>query len=214
MNDKTTDQMIDGLCQGLQPVVKQAHPALFALALAAGVAVYVAAFSLIIGLRSDVSLIVTDGFFWLEIGVALVMGVSALLAASWLRYPDQRQQPVVQNVPLVLLGIFMFWILMRFHGAGYEWHVEQNWWRSCFAEAFLVGCVPTIAVVLCLRDSSSVAPVRMMLMAVLGVAAIGWAGLRFTCGMDTPAQAFGVLYLPFILAGGVAAMAARRVFRW
>ncbi len=209
-----TDQMIAALCNDLKPVDKFIHPLHMAIGLSAGVLFYVGCVSLIMGCRKDLAEKFVQPMFLFEIGFVLLIGFCSMLAACWLRYPDGKQQRLIQSVPVALICAFFIWVVLRFKRESYAWVTESEWWRYCFTEAFLVGFLPALAVVLVLRRSATIAPVRMMTMAMVAITALGWVGLRSTCGMDYAAQVFVVQNLPFVLAGGVAAMLAKRLFKW
>lgn len=213
-DDHQYDAVIADLCADLAPVKPFMHPLKSSILMIIAVLIYVLAASLLMGCREDMADKYKDPVFIFEIIYTAILGVTAMLAAHWLRYPDMRQNKTIQKIPIWLLIGFIGWVAWRFVQENFVWVVSATWWRECFAEAALVSLMPVMMSILVLQRNASVAPVRMMSMLMLSLAAFGWIGLRATCGMDNAAHVFCILYLPFVLAGIVAAMAAKRLFRW
>lgn len=217
MTHDKTDAMINTLCDDLKPASPPAPGWLVTLLLTTLTLVYCAVVSLWVGLRPDLDARLGDMAFRFELMLTLVMGISALMAACRLRAPDadcDMGGVAIQTVPLTMLAVLVGWFGLRLIDEDFAWIVEPNWWRTCFVEAFAVGFLPVVATILTLKSGRTVSPARQMGFAMLGAAALGWVFLRLTCGVDAVSHSFCVLYLPFILAGLVAAMLARRVFRW
>jgi hypothetical protein len=177
---ETTEQLIERLVTRAVPVRRLRPPLvravlwLISVAVVAGLAVF---------WLSDLSEFAArpqDPKFLTEMVAALSTGIVAILAAFQLSYPDRSSRWMILPLPFLALWIassgyacYQNWIV---YGAeGWEWGESA----ACFL--FILGTSVPLAITLLvrLRRSRPLAPVRVAAVAGLGVAAVSAFLLQF-----------------------------------
>jgi hypothetical protein len=182
----STEQLIAGLAQGLEPVRPLAPPVTRALGWLAGFAVVAA--TLVAWTHALPRFLAhTAGFVTaIECAATLATGITAVVAAFYLSLPDRS--PLWRYAPLPPLVV---WLASS--GAGCLQHglglgpVGERFGDSPGCFLFIVGASVPLAAVLytVLRRSRPLEPLPVAVMAALGVAALAAFVLQFFHGFDT-----------------------------
>lgn len=212
MNNEKEDELIESLSAELKPVRRMLHPFLrFAPAVVFGL-VYLAIAVHVVGLRPDMPAKYQDLHFLFEVGLMLSVSLAAFFAAIWLSIPDARGLRWLPAVPLTLFCVMLLWTILKAYidqATNFEWH-----WSHCIQESIYITAIPTAAIVFILRKGVTTQPVMMTLMVILAMTGLGYAGLRFTCMMDTIEHVVHYHILPFTVLGAIVGFLARKLFRW
>lgn len=166
------------------------------------------------GLRDDMVPLL-GAMYQMELGLALLMGLSAFLASTHLMAPDCYGRRWLVFVPFALFGVMVvkavasYWLhpdnMWHFH-AEIVYECWINFWLFCF--------VPLAYVIYRARKGATIYPVQLAFLQSLGVGAIGWIGQRLTCDMDTPQYIYLIQWAPVLIVGTLLGVFARRLYRW
>jgi len=129
----------------------RAHPKYYALLWFISALAYFSAIIWYIGLRADLSTMLTQPAFLLEILFATTIALGAAFSASWLALPDVNQQAKIRwlpFIPLLLLSLLLGYQLMAQHSytidAGYE----------CFFHMVIFIIIPTALLFYCIAKGA------------------------------------------------------------
>lgn len=209
---KNIDTIINDLSGALKPVKPMAHPAWRALLWAAIVIAYVVGVLLWVGVRHDVALRLVDKQFLYEIASVALIGLSAACASVWLCIPDMRGNGWIVAVPAALCANFVLWMLTM--GAEDLFRLDHTHWSHCFEEGLFLAGIPTVVIVVMSMHGSTTRPFTMAAMNTIAGASVASIGLRFSCGIDSMDHAIFYHVLPFVAAGFLIGVFARKIYKW
>ena len=136
--------------------------------------------------------------------------VFGALSASFLRFPDERQQTWVRYIAVTLFSVFMIWIFANIVEEGFNLAAFKL--GSCY-RGILVEAIPFAALIFLTIRGCSTKPYWLMTMHVFAVSALGWIGLRITCAMyDSMLYSFIHYLLPFAVLSVVLGLFSRKIF--
>ena len=78
----------------------------------------------------------------------------------------------------------------------------------------MLAILPAVFMFLMVARGFTAHPVLMAVMNGLGIAAVGYLALRFTCTSEDLGHTLYTHLLPFIVVGSVFGLLARRLYRW
>ena len=200
-----TEQLIHALASDVEPVRPLRRPTLRATRWVAGAAVYLAVLIAVMSPRDDLGARVQDTWFLIEQGAALLMGVTAAVAALASVVPGRRLR-VLLLLPLasltVWLGLIGVRALQDAQTVGLSAVMLQMNWR-CVASILVGAALPAVAMAHMLRRG---APLTPRLTAGLGGLAAAGFGNFAVClshphGYDLIWHAGTVLLLAMMAAG-------------
>lgn len=206
------NNLIEDLTKELEPVKPQAHPMLRVLPWFVIAPLYVFVIVQIIGPRPDLSMMLADLNFLMEVVLMAGLAVSGGIASYFLSIPDMRGQKWLLGVPFTILGIFMLWCFLR--GAVEGPAIPQLHWDPCIHEGIFMALVPMAVLMFMLRKGATTKPVFMTSMNIMAVGALASIGLRMTCIIDTVGHIVMYKVMPFALIGLMIGVFARRIFKW
>lgn len=210
---KKTENLIEELSGKLEPVKPLAHPLWRMLPLIIVSLLYLTAIIIMLGPRKDWALMMFgDLSFAFEFTLSMSIFISSALALGWLSIPDMRGQTWIKAVPITLLSVFAVWASLRLAHEGMDgFHLHVG---HCTLDGLFMILLPVIILVLSQRKGASTQPGWSGFMTILSFSALGWAGLRFTCGADNFAHAFVMHFIPFLATGILIGLLTKRIFRW
>ena len=215
MSEDNIKTLIDDMTGDWQPAGKMWHPVARVVPWAALMVVYIYGVVMYVGLRRDWPGIADDIFFIFEIGLTAMMAISAAIASSWLGIPDMGGRKWVLYVPLTLFGVFILWLGCHVYGqGGLPLLSRHQGLHHCFSEGLLMGTVPVAGLMFLTRRGATTRPFMSAFMSILAGGALGWIGLRFSCGATNMVHVLLYHFLPFVLMGGVIGSLARWLYRW
>lgn len=212
MQDVNLKSLINELSDELQPVQPLKHPIIRALPFVLGVIAYVLFVVAIVGLRPDFFVKLRSLDFAFEVFVMLVVGVSAVFSSSWLCVPDRRGNNWIQFISPSLFACFILWMIWKSVREGVN--MPAIHWDECIQEAVLLGALPAFALFIMSSRGKTTQPLFMTFLMFLSVSSLGYVGLRMTCMIDTVGHSCVLHFIPYVIAGGALALAARRIYRW
>lgn len=208
-----TDHLIDTLTDNLRPVQGVWNPLPRTIVFFCAGLVYVGLSVVLLGLRSDIATVLSTPVFVFEIGLALMIALTAAIAAMWLALPDRGGWWHVYVIPVTLLVVFAFWSMVqplaRDVGA-----IGTQHWAYCLRDSVVFILIPLTVMLMINLRARTTSPLMTCAMNMLSISALGWCGLRLTCAIDTIGH--GIIYhmLPFAGFAILAALFAKRLFRW
>ena len=186
MNERTTDELIGALSQGLAPVRPLRPPVLRALlwlgvmALLVGAAVARWADFAVIAART------ADPRLALECAATLLTGITAVLAAFYLSRPDSSSLWRYAPLPPLLLWIATSGVGCLQYGSGLGPAGHRLGESShCFIFVVMVSTPLALLLYAVLRRARPLEPLLVALTAALGVAALAAFVLQFFHPFDT-----------------------------
>ncbi|MCD8497898.1 MAG: NrsF family protein [Alphaproteobacteria bacterium] len=214
MNSKLdTEQLIERLSGECMPLKPLLSPFVRALIWTGAAVLYTAFCIWFLGVRSDIQDVLYSPYFIIDNLIVLLTGLGAVLASAWLCVPDMRGARWMSIPPL--LGTIAFIVWVAFRSMEETIHMPDLLrWRHCFSTGLMLGFIPALVMALMIRRACTTAPLLMALMNSLAVAAMAFIGLHIICANDEITHAVIEHLLPFLLAGGITGLLARRLYRW
>ncbi len=208
------NNLIDQLVEEHQGVEPEPNPLVKMLPLLVGVVGYMASVVVLIGLRSDWQAMITaSATYQIELLLSLLVGVSGMLAAGWLRIPYTKNQRWIVSAALLCGAAFVGFELFRLLSEGVSL-ASVSAFVSCYLHSLYLATLPTVALVMTQRSGSTTHPYLSALMGVFAIAGFAWIGLRLTCEVNLAGHNAIVQLSPFILLGMVLGISAKRLYRW
>lgn len=210
--ENKTDALIDSLCADLKPCCKLRHPFWRGLPWVMLAFLYVIGTVYLQGFRLDIATQIAKPDFAFELALVLVMAVMAAFCAVWLCVPDIRGQTWIVSIPFTLF--FAFCLLMGLR-AGLDGFVmpEINW-CFCYKSSILYGIIPALTIFIVSMKGCTTHPNLLAFMVSLAVGGLGYVGLRLVCLTEDIGHILIIHTLPYIVFGLLAALLARRIYRW
>lgn len=208
----STENVINKLCNDLEPVKALQHPLLRAQPWAFAIIAYIIIASFIIGIRSDISVQIKETIFLFEVIIATAIGISALIATFWSTVPDMRGQKWVIAIPFVLLTMFTIWFASR--AVGEHMLIHDYGWHSCFGKGLVLSAIPIAFSVFIAQKAASTHAYVTTFLSALSAGAFGFVALRFTCMDETIEHAVLHHLVPFLVTGIIAGTLAKRICKW
>lgn len=165
-------------------------------------------------LRPNLDILVSDPYMIFEILMAVIIGITSVVAMSLLMVPDVKGHKWFLAVPTTLSFVFLLWIGISFLEEGYASEYSKGISTLCFQDGLVYAGLPTFLVVFLARRGASAHSLWLSMTATLSVISIAWISLRFICSMDSALHIFVDHMLPFALIGFVLGIFSRRLFSW
>lgn len=167
-----TDQLIDLLAEGAQPVPARMALRRMTWALAFGLPISAAMVALDYGIRPDLAQVVLLPMFWVKLLFPVVLAVAGFIACERLGRPGVQLRGLryAFALPVAALWLLAAFVLLNAPVAERIPLVLGQTWRSCVFNIFLIAIPIFVATLLVQR---SLAPTRP---ATAGAAAGTWAG--------------------------------------
>lgn len=206
-----TDDLIGKLCGELEPKKRLCPYRNMAVWLVFSI-VYIVGVILYLGPKVSLTDNLTNASFLFEMAMAVGILISSAIASSFLSFPDGVQRGWTKSVAVTLFSVFIVWILASSIEEGMDFSVFRM--SSCYRGIF-VELLPFAALIYLTMKGYSTQPYWLMTMNVFAVSALGWIGLRLTCGMyDSMVYGFIHYLLPFTILGAALGFFARKIFKW
>jgi hypothetical protein len=211
-NNQKHEDMIELLCQDLEPVQKCRNPVYCATTWFFMGILSVIIIGSVMSFRHDLIEKLTDAIFLTEVVLILSLSFSAALASAYLRVPDGEQHKYVLAFTYILGAVVAVFI-------GREIFLHEALWPAlsfskCMLDAIFTGVFPVVFMMLMMRGQKTTRPVLCGSLNALAAGSIGYLGLRLTCGSDAVSHVCFYHIIPFVLLGIVIGVLARRLYRW
>lgn len=211
-----TDQWIDLLAQGVEPVPARSALRRMALALALGLPLALAIVALDYGLRSDLAAVARMPMFWVKLLAPAVLAAGGFIACERLGRPGMRVGPwlLALVLPIALLWAMAAIVLWQAPAPERLPLVLGQTWKTCAASIAYIASPVFVAALLALRALAPTRPVQAG--AAAGALAGGAAAAVYALHCpELQAPFLAVWYVAGIAAVVLAgALAGRFVLRW
>jgi hypothetical protein len=166
-------------------------------------------------LRGDMHTALTHGALPFELGLAGLIALSSIWAATCLMVPVAKEDVFkIVRVPLVLGGLFVIWSVFKTYEAMMGGDiVHELGFRPCFWWGFIVSIMPSICVVYFAKRGASTNLLWLHAMSFMAIFAFGWIGLRLICGWDAAGHAFLFHFTPFVILGAFSGLISAKLFK-
>ncbi len=210
MND--IDKLIDKLTHDLKPVKPMANPAqrAFAWILTGMISIFVV--GAIVKYRMDLAEKVQEPMFIGELMGIFLLAVSAAYASAWLSLPDGGCKTKTIYVPYAIILIAFALLLGDIYEHGYK--LKKFELHHCIIDATLIGLIPLGLMIWMTKQGAPTQPILAAVTNIVATGSIGYIGLRLTCGSDEVGHVCTYHVIPFVFAGLVIGLLARRLYRW
>lgn len=212
-----TDDLVEMLARGAEPVPRHAARSRLLAAVAAGLPLAVGAVVLLFGLRPDLADAARQPLLWVKLGVPLAVAMAAGLSLRRLSSPGVPAGPAVW---LGVLAVLALWAAAALQWAGLTEadRAEALWgstWRQCPFNITLVSVPLFVAVVVLMRGlAAPTRPVWAGAAAGLLAGALGTAAYALHCPESGLAFVAVWYVLGLSMVGAVGALLGPRLFRW
>ncbi len=210
--DNKTDALIDSLCAELKPCCKLRHPFWRGLGWVSLAFLYVIGSVYAQGFRLDIATQMGSADFVFELALVTAMSVSAAFCAVWLCVPDMRGQTWLVSIPFTLFFAFCLLLGLRASLGGFV--MPEINWCFCYKSSILYGLIPALTIFIVSMKGRTTHPNLLAFMVSLAVGGLGYVGLRLVCWSEDIGHILIIHALPYILFGLLAALLARRIYRW
>lgn len=210
-----TQKLIDSLVsEGARKPLP--HPYRQTLYWLVGMALWLAAFSIYMGFRSDIFTKSTELLYILEAGNVFLIAISSGLAGFCLSRPDGYQMPRIRYIPFFFL---ILWGAVAFAGADHisfanilyaAIHCDFH----CVLNIFTFSIAPGIAIFLIIRKGAALQPGLAGSMAVLSATAFGYLFMRLVEPNDDPLHLMFSHAIPIAIMCVAGIMAGKYMLRW
>lgn len=156
-----SQDLINVLATGLEPVPKHASSRRNVLLLLAGVVISLLLLSLIYGLRPDLREASQQLAFWIKLGVPLTNAILGLAIVLALAYPGRRPGVAywLLSVPVLLLWGWAMWIWLAAEPAQRMELLWGNTWKVCVMNITFLAVPVALASLAVLRHLAPTRPV-------------------------------------------------------
>jgi hypothetical protein len=211
MAEKNTEALIRLLAS--QPTVSAAPPApLWITGMMTCLSFIVMGLaSLLVGIRPDHATALRDPVMILELVSVLFTGVTGVLAAHWLGYPDVRQQRWVLALPWVGVAVFLsavVWRVTMMPPPAGDPHLIH-----CMPVLLMVSVFPLVMLTLHLRRMATVHGRLSGVVAMLASVCFGYIPARLMCDEEALTHVLGDHVLPVVVLVPLG-MLVYRFWRW
>ena len=207
--DSFIHQLADNLSAETRPLM---HPVKRLILWAVITVFYLCGCIIFLGARFDLTNKFSDTSFLFEVGLMGAVALTAGLGSLFLCVPDMRGKGWLRALAPTLCAVFVFWEMMRSMTEGV--HLQTLHWDHCFSDALLMGTVPMVLLMFFTMRGATIYPLTQGLFNAVAVGAVGYVGLRITCAMDTVGHTCIYHLIPFIFAGFIIGVLAKKIFRW
>lgn len=214
MSTTELDSLINNLSEEREAVKPMTHPLKRLIPVLVFMAIYFSAATYFLGLRMGLEEKLMDTYFLFETLTMLAVALSASFASSWLTVPDMRGKSWMLAIAPCFLGLFILWSVIRSITEGMGFGVKEIDWGGCVMDAAIMGFVPGLIMILFAKAGATTRPLMTGFMNILTITGFSYVGLRMTCEMENVGHGIIVHLMPFIAAGVIVALLARRLFRW
>ncbi len=210
MND--FNHLIDQLEDDLEPVKPMASPLQRTV-----IWFFAGIFSIILvgalmGFRMDLGEKAMDAIFLAELGLIIILSASAAYASAWLSLPDGAEKSKIIIIPYLTVTVALLLIGYEIVQHGFE--LKNFEIHHCIIDAFAMGTIPVILMIWMMRQGAPTRPVLSALTNMIAAGGIGYIGLRITCGSDAIGHMCAYHIFPFVLAGLLLGLVARKLYHW
>ena len=210
-----TEALIHTLADDATPVGRLLPPERRALLWLALTTVYLAGAVLVIGLRPDIAEAVGDGRTLIETGAALATGILAAMAAFCAACPGRPVWERAMPLPALVLwfGLLAESALEAWTGAPRQ-AVTMHADFAGLLDLPLLGVPPTVLLLAMLRRGVPIVPVVTGGLAMLAVASLIAAALRFIHPEDASVMLLVWQFGPVVLLSLLGAVIGPRLLPW
>lgn len=174
-----TEELVKTLAANVAPVTPLPSPHIRMLIWLSISVAYAALVVMLVGLRPDIEVKLSDPRFVLEITAAFMVSMLAAAAAFCAECPGRPLWERFVPVPAIVL-----WLASLGGGCWQAWIQNGPTGLTivpdllCFPSIMLVGIVPGILILAMIRRGAPIAPITTVFLAMLAVGALGAAALR------------------------------------
>lgn len=210
------EELIAALETDLKPVRPLHHPFLRVMPVMIVVLAYLAGVIHFLGIRMDIMDRLHDSAYLYELGLTVVISITAAYSAGLLSIPDMHEKTWFLAVPSSLFAALFLWMCCEFGIEAFagDVNISHLSWSHCFSDAMLMAFVPIVALVMLVRKGATTRPKWMAFMSVLSVGALGWASLRITCIAEHSEHIMIFHFMPFVILGTICGLLANRIYKW
>ena len=206
------DDLIKSLGEDLKPVKPLGCPARRTLPWIAFSALYAAIIIHYVGMRPDLVVKLHDGVFMFEI---ILVGITAILAAGasvYMSVPDMCGQKWLKPTALSFIAVFFLWAFTQWFSYGMP--MPEPHWDHCINQSAIIALLPIAMLLYIAKRGTTTTPVMMSIMNVASVGALAYIALRLTCMVDDVGHIFFFHVIPFLIAGTLLGVMARKIYKW
>ena len=211
-----TDDLINMLSTGVEPIQHHTNEKRIIQALLAGAAISFLLLIAIYGIRPDLRAVSTSFAFWMKLGVPLTSAIMALMFVITLSYPGKfpKLDYWVLSLPVVALWI---WAISTWVSADASHHADMVWgntWRVCILNITFLAMPVGALTWLALRSLAPTQPVLTGAIAGWLAGSTGASIYALHCP-ETAAPFLAVWYvLGMLVPTAIMAYVGHRSLRW
>ena len=209
------EDLIKALAADAEPVRRLASPMLRLVTWLGASITYAAIVVMVMGVRPDLPLRLTDPRFSIELGATFMTSVLAAAAAFCAGCPGRPNWE--RFAPLPALGLWFLclgegcWQSFVAAGApGLQFRIDF----ACFPSILLVSIAPAALMLIMIRRGAPIAPVTTTALGALAAAAMGATALRLFHAQDASAMILAWQFGAVALLAGFGALMGRHILPW
>ncbi len=208
----STEQLIENLSHGLQPVKANACPYKTFVKWVGFVFLYTVIILLISGVRADIIVKLSSPLFITEIVMLVLLVISTSLSASFLSFPDicQKRYTILFLAPLLLFsGVLLLEYIGDKPPIGNVVHGIE-----CLLCITMFAILPSFIIFKLLRKQATTHYYLAGMVAILSASSIGAIILRISENNDSVIHLIKWHYLPVIVLSLFGLWLGRKILKW
>lgn len=211
-----TDELIVALARAAHPVRPLARPSVRLVLWTAAVIPLTALTAVLIGLRRDVLVAMTEPVFMAIAATTLATALISAASALVLSIPGAERSMLQRTQPVLMAGLWALALVALLTIGGDALKRLLLWplhW-VCVIEIAALGIVPAWTLFAMVRRGAPLRRSWTGALAALAALALGAAATQFICPLDDPAHQFVGHLLPVAVLSMVGALAGHRYLNW
>lgn len=212
-----TENLIKSMSENLSPVRSlQNYTIRFAKWLGATL-LCIGAIIPTIGLRDDISSVIAEPAFLVELLMLISLALLSASAAFVLSVPNETKAKIVRIFPFIPLSLWALILIFDFSKSlssdGMSAFIFDDG-MACVGDIFVLGTIPGALLFIMLKKAAPTKLGWSGFLAVLAIASFGAIGSQLMCNKEQPMHLILWHLMPVIILGGAGVFIGRKLLRW
>lgn len=203
------DEFIDTMSNDAEAVKIAPRPLFISGAWMFAILLYIVMFVSVVGVREDISTVLEQPLFIMELCAVLITIIATAIAASLGAYPDRARSTLATWTPIIPLMLFFIVIAVQFFASMEHPHAHEVGKTGCMGWICLLSLLPATGLFLLLSRGICLYPRTAYTHAALAAAMTAYLVLRLEEAYATPLHLILTHILPMIFIIMIAGFVAR-----
>lgn len=203
------DELIDTISDDATPVKVATRPATMSAGWMLAIFLYILMFISVVGIREDISTVLEQPLFILELFMVFLTIVSTSVAASFGAFPDRARSTLATWAPIIPLTIFLAVIGLQYFNSIGQPDAHEVGETACMGWVCMLSLLPATGLFLLLSRGICLYPRTTFTYAALAATMTAYLVLRLEEPYVTPMHVILTHIFPMIILIIIASFVAR-----